>query len=226
MTVLKNNTRTILRKGVHFLLGPDGKPRRYKPWLGDCFAFLYDFIMIHSVFPAKLGAKVSVHHDILRQELHEVQGKKVIELGTGTGDSINFLPNDNRYVGTDISPGLLKRAVGKFRSAGFAGAEFYVVTAADLPFTAESFDLCLCLLSLNFFEDALSVIQEISRVLTHGALLVCAVPVPERNDRKSTIHGTLYTEDELARMFQDHGFRFESIAQRNGTIFYFRALKS
>ena len=69
------------------------------------------------------------HHDILRQELKGVHGKHVLELATGSGSAVNFLMNDNRYTGTDVSPGLLKKAVNRFLSAGFKEAEFYVASA-------------------------------------------------------------------------------------------------
>lgn len=121
----------------------------------DSLSFLYDLIMEKSVFPRKLGGDMKKHHDILRRELKDVHGKRVLELATGIGSAVNFLENDNRYVGTDITPGLLKKAVKRFRSVGFEEAEFYVVSAEDLPFDDDTFNLCLCILSLNFFNNQL-----------------------------------------------------------------------
>ena len=124
----------------------------------------------------------------------------------------------------DISPGLLRKAVRSFRSAGFKDAEFYVTSADDLPFTDDIFSICLCILSLNFFNNVEKVFQEIKRVLVPDALFICSVPVPERNKLKSTIRGTLYSEDELGKMCQEHGFEFKSMPDRNGTLLYFRAI--
>ena len=141
--MLKKGTKTIGKKGLNYVIGTEGKPLRFKPWLGDSFSFLYDFIMRKSIFPKKLGSDMAKHHDILRQELEVVHGKNVLELATGSGSAVNFLMNDNRYTGTDVSPGLLKRAVNRFLSAGLQDAEFYVASADDLPFEKESLDVCI-----------------------------------------------------------------------------------
>ena len=132
------------------------------------------------------------HYEILRQALKDIHGKKVLELATGSGSVVNFLPNGNQYVGTDISPGLLKKAVKSFQNAGFKNAEFYITRADDLLFNDNHFDIVLCILSLNFFDDIKKIFKEIKRVSAKGANFICSVPVPERNSLQSTIRGRLY----------------------------------
>ncbi len=56
------------------------------------------------------------------------------------------------------------------------------------------------------------------------ALLLCSVPVPERNKRKSTIRGQLYFETELETICREFGFGFEKIPWENGALFYFRVM--
>jgi len=114
--------------------------------------------------------------------------------------------------------------VKSFRSAGFKEAEFYVTSADDLPFDDNIFSICLCILSLNFFNDVEKTFQEIKRVLVSDALFICSVPVPERNRLQSTIRGTLYSEEELGRICQEQGFRLESFPNENGALLYFRAI--
>ena len=198
--------------------------RQFKPWLGDAFAFLYDFIMQRSIFPKKFGGNLDLHFETLSHALQGVHDSRVLELATGSGSAVNFLPNDNRYTGTDISPGLLKQAVKRFRSAGFKKAEFYVASAADLPFENDHFDWVLCMLSLNFFNDIASVLNEVKRVMVPGAVFICSVPVSERNKRRSNIRGTLYSEAALAQICKAHGFSFESIPCENGALLYFKAI--
>ena len=144
-------------------------------------------------------------------------------MATGSGSAINFLPNDNQYTGTDISPALLKKAVKHFRAAGFNETEFYVISADDLPFDDNIFSICLCILSLNFFNEVKKVFQEIKRVLISGGVLICSVPVPERNRLQSTIRGRLYSEEEWGRLCKECGFRFKSITAENGALLYFKA---
>jgi len=178
LSMIKGDIETITKNHLHYIV-EKGKITRFKPWLGDSFSFLYDFIMKSFIFPKKIGGDINKHCEILRQELKDIHGKHVLELATGSGSAVSFLPNDNKYTGTDISPGLLRKAVKSFRDAGFKDTEFYVVNADDLPLDDNIFSICLCLLSLNFFNDVKKVFQEIKRILIPGGVFICSVPVPE-----------------------------------------------
>ena len=222
--MLKNGIRVIKKKGLHYIVGDGGNLAKFKPWLGDAFSFLYDFIMEKSIFPKKFGGDMNQHYEILRKELQDVHQKHVLELATGSGSAVNFLANDNQYTGTDISPGLLRKAVKSFRNAGFKNAEFYVTSADALPFDDNLFDIALCILSLNFFNDINKVLQEVKRVATPAGIFICSVPVPERNKVQSTIRGTLYSEESLGRIFKKQGLNYETIPSENGALLYFRAI--
>ena len=222
--MLKKGIKVFKKKGLHYTVDGGDKLLKFKPWLGDSFSFLYDFIMKRSIFPKKFGGDISKHYEILSQELKGVHGKRVLELATGSGSAVNFLPNDNQYAGTDISPGLLKKAVKNFWTAGFKNAEFYVTSVDDLPFKDNHFDIILCILSLNFLNDVKKVFKEIKRVSDNDTIFICSVPVPERNRLQSTIRGTLHSEEILEKICQENDFSFESIPAENGALLYFKAI--
>jgi ubiquinone/menaquinone biosynthesis C-methylase UbiE len=215
----------IIKKGALCYLVDGNRLIRFKPWLGDSFSFLYDFIMRNSVFPKKFDGDIQKHYQILSQELAGIRGKSILELGTGSGSAVHFIQSDNQYTGTDISPGLLKQAAKRFIKAGFPTPEFYVVSGDDLPFESITFDVCLCILSLNFIGNIEKVFQEVSRILLPNGVFVCSVPVPERDRLQKTIRGVLYTEAELGKICQERGFRFEHIPCENGVLLYFKATK-
>jgi hypothetical protein len=75
--MLKSGVRIIEKRDLCYVAGKDGSVRRYKPWLGDSFSFLYDFIMKRSVFPGKFGGDVGVHNDILSRVLKDVRARQV-----------------------------------------------------------------------------------------------------------------------------------------------------
>ena len=156
--LLKNSIRVIKKKNLYYLAESETRLKRFKPWLGDSFSFLYDVIMAKSIFPKKFGGNIQRHDQILSQALEGIHGQRVLELATGSGSAVNFLPNDNTYIGTDISPGLLRKAVVRFQAAGFKEIEFYVTDAEDLPFDEKTFSICLCVLALNFFDDIKKVL--------------------------------------------------------------------
>jgi ubiquinone/menaquinone biosynthesis C-methylase UbiE len=222
--MLKKGIQITKEKELYYISAGKNEVMKFKPWLGDSFLFLYDFIMKRSIFPRKFGGDMNKHYAILSQELKDVHGKRVLELATGSGSAVNFLPNDNRYTGTDISPGLLTKAAKNFRTAGFKNAEFYVARADDLPFEDNVFDIVLCILSLNFFKDVGKAIREIRRVVVPDAVYICSVPVPERNKLHSTIRGRLYSEKELAEICGELGFSYQRIPSDNGALIYFRAI--
>jgi len=224
MRQLKSGVQ-IIKKGELCYLADGKRLIRFKPWLGDRFSFLYDFIMRNSVFPKKFGSDIQKHHQILIQELAGIQGKYILELGTGSGSAVHFLHSNNQYTGTDVSSGLLKQAVKRFIRAGFPNPEFYVVSADDLPFESSSFDVCLCILSLNFIGNIEKVFQEVNRILLPNGVFVCSVPVQERNRLQKKIRGVLYTEADLEKTSQKYGFKFASLSYDNGTLLYFKAIK-
>jgi len=214
----------VKKKGLHHIVEDGRNLAKFKPWLGDAFSFLYDFIMKNSIFPKKFGGDINRHYQILRKDLQGLHEKRVLELATGSGSAVNFLPNDNRYTGTDISPGLLRKALKRFRNADFQNTGFYVASADDLPFDDNFFDIVLCILSLNFFDDVKQVLQEVKRVTAPAGIFICSVPVPERNKIQSTVRGTLYSEEELATICKEQGLGYESLSAENGALLYFRAI--
>jgi hypothetical protein len=57
--MLQKGTRTIEKKGLQYIVENGNDVKRFKPWLGDAFSFLYDFIMENSIFPKKFGGDMS-----------------------------------------------------------------------------------------------------------------------------------------------------------------------
>jgi len=222
--MLKEGIEVRIEKGINYIYS-NGERIKYTHWLGDLFSFLYDSIMKKSVFPKKFEASIGIHNNFLKDELKDFHNKNIIELATGSGNLSDFLPPDNNYSGIDISNGLLKIAYRKFFEKGFNDFKLFLCSANDLPFQDNYFDVCICNLSLNFFNDIKKIIEEIKRVLKNNGLFICSVPVPERNKKKSVIRGNLYSEKELKGIFENKDFIFYSYDSRNGALLYFKAIK-
>ena len=219
----KEPVKVIRKRKVYFLLDGNKKTRKFKPWLGDMFSFLYDRIMEKSIFPKKFNASIHKHFEILKEEFQNIHDKNILEIATGSGNAVNFLNNDNHFIGIDISPGLLRKAAKKFKQHGFQDAEFYIADARNIPFSNDFFDIVICNLSLNFFGDIEPFILELKRVIKTGAVFICSVPIPEKKKTGVKIRGTLYTETKLRELFEKHHFSFEKMQNKNGALLYFKA---
>ncbi|MBN1265796.1 MAG: class I SAM-dependent methyltransferase [Anaerolineales bacterium] len=209
--------------GIHYLLDDRGKKIRPKAWLGDLLSIFYDRIMQNSVFPRQLSADMDLHYKILSGILQDFQHARVLELAAGSGSAVNFLPNSCYYTGSDVSPGLLKQASHKLKNTGFINPVLFAARAEDIPFAENSFDLCLCVLAMNFFDDLPTIISKTMDMLVPGGSWVGCVPVPERNHAQRAIHGTLYSEKELEKMFRGQNFVFTGLPEANGALLYFHA---
>jgi len=214
---------TTIKRGLKFVTDEQGQPSGARPWAGELVALIYDWAMSRSVFPRLFAADQDKHGTILGDALSDVHGQRIVELGTGSGSAADWLPSDNCYAGSDISPALLRRARNRFAAAGFGDAAYYVAPANELPLADAQFDLALCILSLNFFGGSEAALAEIRRVLRRGGRLLCCVPVPERAPAGSTIHGELHSSDELAAICRRQGLLFQSLDETNGALLYFWA---
>jgi SAM-dependent methyltransferase len=223
LTKIKESVKIIRKDDISYILDDKGKIKRFKPWLGDMFSFLYDRIMEKSVFPNKFKGSIAKHLDILKEEYQDIHCRNLLEIATGSGFSAFLLNNDNSYTGIDISSGLLFRAVEKFKENDFHDAEFFVADACEMPFNNEFFDVAICDLSLNFLGNIETFINELNRVMKKGSIFYCSVPVPERIHPKVTIHGNLYSEDQLKTWFEKFDFSFVPKPFENGALLYFEA---
>ena len=103
-------------------------------------------------------------------ELGALDGCAVLDLATGTGDAAIVAAGrvgcSGMVVGADLSIPMLKGALAK------VGGKSVLLVAADatcLPFASRSFDRAVCLFGLMFFQQPLTAMRELRRVLVPGA---------------------------------------------------------
>jgi ubiquinone/menaquinone biosynthesis C-methylase UbiE len=221
---LKNGVSVIQKMKIFYLTNENGKLKKYKPWLGDIFSFLYDQIMEKSIFPKKFRGDINKHFEILKNEYRNLRHSNILEIATGSGNIVYILNSNNKYTGIDISSGLLRKACLRFEKTGFKDFELYNASAEELPFSDQIFDFAICNLSLNFFNDINLFIRELKRVLKPGGTFFCSVPIPERKLPDSKIRGNLYSEKELKLIFEEYNFTYKSKPYINGALLYFSAI--
>jgi ubiquinone/menaquinone biosynthesis C-methylase UbiE len=101
---------------------------------------------------------------------HLPQGT-VLEVGAGTGKNLARYPAGAVVVATDLSPGMLGRAVAKSRQTR-ARARFVVTDAEDLAFRDGSFDAVVATCVFCSVPDPVRGLREVQRVLRPGGTAV------------------------------------------------------
>lgn len=132
---------------------------------------IYD---IHSMFyDATFGRLVC--RRIARAISHMNLGAddRVLDLGVGTGVSLNYYPMDRgRIVGVDLSSGMLREARKKIREQGRNNAQVFQADALTLPFADNTFDHVFISHVISVVSDPCRLVQEAQRVAKPSSRIV------------------------------------------------------
>jgi phosphatidylethanolamine/phosphatidyl-N-methylethanolamine N-methyltransferase len=101
------------------------------------------------------------------------EGQSVLDVGIGTGGSLNFYPADRgRIVGIDLSGGMLSKALNKIEETGRANAVLARANALIMPFADDSFDSVFVSHVISVVSDPVRLLDECCRVSRPGSKIV------------------------------------------------------
>ena len=104
--------------------------------------------------------------------LPDVNGKKILINGIGTGLDIPHLPSGASYTGTDITPLMLKRAEKRANQYNI-DIRLECADSHRLPFKSDAFDMIVMHLILAVVPDPGKALQEAERVLkSNGSIYI------------------------------------------------------
>jgi ubiquinone/menaquinone biosynthesis C-methylase UbiE len=107
------------------------------------------------------------------------QGERVLDVACGTGIVARVaaarVGDGGRVVGLDVNAGMLAVARATPSVTGGAAPEWVEGSAFALPFAEDEFDVVVCQLGLQFFEDRVGALREMHRVLVAGGRVGASV---------------------------------------------------
>jgi demethylmenaquinone methyltransferase/2-methoxy-6-polyprenyl-1,4-benzoquinol methylase len=122
--------------------------------------------------------RVGQLHDAVAEAAVPAPGKRVLEIGCGTGAvSERMARRGAAITAIDQSPEMLEQAAARLSARGLAGVEWLEQTASEIDRMPEhSFDavvICLCLSDMSR-DERVFVLRESARLLAPGGRLVAA----------------------------------------------------
>ncbi len=136
------------------------------------FAHLYDRVF-RRVFYPRIARVV--------QDLNIPRGARVLEVGVGTGLSLDAYPEHCEVTGVDLAPDMLLIAQDKVDEQGWRHVTLMEMDALNLTFPADSFDYAMAFHVVSVVPDAPRLMQELARVCKPGALVVVINHFRSRN---------------------------------------------
>lgn len=153
-------------------------------------------------------------------------GERVLDVACGTGIVTRLAAErvgpDGAVAGLDPNPAML--AVARRAVTGPAPIAWHEAPAEDMPLDDDRFDVVLCGMGLQFFQDRAAGLREAHRVLIPGGRLVANVPGPTPPPLRWLREGlarhvsaeaasfvdavfSLHDADELRSLAMEAGFR-------------------
>lgn len=123
-------------------------------------------------YDAVMGRGVQRRQQLAIDRMNIAADEKVLDVGIGTGLSLEMYPKHCQVTGIDISEGMLGKARERITQNGYGFAHLAVADALFLPFADASFDHIFVTHVITVVSDPIKLIEEMRRVCKVGGKIV------------------------------------------------------
>ena len=165
----------------------------YMERLYSFYSPFYDFVFGKALEPGRREAF---------KYLSSRSGQRILEIGIGTGTSLELYPPHSHIVGIDIAEGMIKKA--RKRLAAHSNGhtvELHVMDACNMDFPDSTFDAVIASYVITTVPDPHKLCREILRVLRPGGQIIAV-----QQSRGENGHLFEKAKDVLAPLFVRIGF--------------------
>lgn len=136
------------------------------------YSYVYDALFKWLFYPR-------IEHAIKSMDIEP--GERVLDVGVGTGLSLDLFPRDCKVVGIDLSGEMLKKAKKKVNTNSMDNVELYEMDAMNVDFEDNSFDRVFISHVVSVVPDPYRVMEEVRRVCKDGGQVVLVNHFKSRN---------------------------------------------
>ncbi|TWU40531.1 class I SAM-dependent methyltransferase [Novipirellula artificiosorum] len=104
--------------------------------------------------------------------LNIASGRKVLEVGVGTGLSLDSYPRDIRLTGVDLSEAMLGEAQQAIEDRGWDHVDVLPMNAESLTFADDVFDVVTSFHTISVVSDPRAMMREMVRVCRPGGRIL------------------------------------------------------
>lgn len=137
-------------------------------------ALKHSYTLLAPIYDVMVSGPLDFYRKKSLARLTDTKNKHVLINGIGSGLDIPHLPTDARYVGTDITPAMLRRAekrANKHIAESSLDIRFKIADSQALPFDDDCFDIVIMHLILAVVPKPELALQEACRVLKPGGTI-------------------------------------------------------
>lgn len=162
----------------------------------------------------------SFEKDELKRLIGDVKGKKVLDVGCGTGRLIGYLQNEGAEVtGVDLSEKMVEKVQKKFSFIDVKQADI-----RELPFENDSFDVVIAAFVIVHLKDLQEAFDEVCRVLKPGGHFIVTninqrkAPKIKTDEGEIVIESYYHIPRHVAEAMQESFFEIEEegFVEENG----------
>jgi phosphatidylethanolamine/phosphatidyl-N-methylethanolamine N-methyltransferase len=177
-----------------------------------------DYSHIASIYDYIFHGFLNEGHEVIAQLLDRerpLRGKRVLEVGVGSGLTLAHLPRPIEYTGVDINEKMLQLATKKLKQLKLRDFKLELMNAERLHFKKDSFDFVIAASVLTAVKNPEHTMKEIIRVTKPGGKIAIVANIRKNGSRCSTL---LKRVDPLTKKYL--GFRMDLDSD------YFKKFKS
>lgn len=195
------------------------------------FGAFYDFYIERPRLMRLIGRAVwGIDSSVLYESMAPIQsisrGATIVDVPCGGGVAFRALSpeQDVRYIATDLSPKMLRRAERRARKRSLAQIEFVAADMTELPFADAEADLFLSYSGLHMVDAPEKAVEEIARCLKPGGRVIGTTFFSEESRRAQRLfelgrrngHAMPPSREDFAQWLESAGFTEREIGPQRG----------